>query len=146
VTYIFSIFFRQFTAETAVGSTHFQSVPSSMYTLMMHGCLLDDVKAFSDTLRQESLLLILIFFVFVWIAALTVMNMLIGVLCEVVSAVAASEQEEMLMQCVKNKMRNVVEQLDEDGDRSISKAELAEILGSTQACQALRDVGVERSS
>ena len=49
------------------------------------------------------------FLVFVLLGSLTVLNMLIGVLCEVVSAVAASEREEMVVAFVTTRIKHMFE-------------------------------------
>merc|ERR1719336_1892173 len=89
------------------------------------------------------MILACMFYLFVFLSAFTVMNMLIGVLCEVVSAVAATEKEELLVNYVKNKVEKIVDELDENGDKRISKTEFEQILGNQMACRALRDVGVD---
>merc|ERR1712151_1209243 len=85
----------------------------------------------------------LLFFLFVLLASLTVMNMLIGVLCEVVSAVAATEKEEMLVTYVHQKLHKVVTMLDTDGGGTISKNEFVKILENGDAVRCLQDVGVD---
>jgi len=101
------------------------------------------VGTFANQLSRESFVLVAIFFMFALLAALTVMNMLIGVLCEVVSAVAATEKEEMLVGYVNGKLRKVVDLLDTDGDLKISKVEFVEILENMEAARALQEVGVD---
>merc|ERR1740117_1072110 len=71
------------------------------------------------------------------------MNMLIGVLCEVVSAVAATEQEEMLVMFVHEKLSKVMAILDADGGGTISKKEFLEILDNVDAVRCLHDVGID---
>lgn len=85
----------------------------------------------------------MVFYIFVAIAALMVMNMLIGVLCEVVSAVAATETEELVVSWVKHKMTEIFEQIDEDGSGEISKTEFQAILANREAVLTLVDVGVD---
>mmetsp|Transcript_140864 Transcript_140864/g.357866 ORF Transcript_140864/g.357866 Transcript_140864/m.357866 type:complete len:772 (-) Transcript_140864:154-2469(-) len=143
IMYVFAIGLTQITAGSALQSSHFESVPSTMYALMMHGCLLDAPKELSDALGEESWLYPPIFWLFVLMAALTVMNMLVGVLCEVVSAVAATEKEENLVSFVKGRVWKIVEEIDQDGDMSISKNEFKQILENVHACRALQDVGVD---
>merc|ERR1740127_5394 len=82
-------------------------------------------------------------FTFILLGALTVLNMLVGVLCEVVSAVAATEQEEMLVNYVNEKISRVMALLDSDGGGSISKKEFLEILDNVEAVRCLSDVGVD---
>merc|ERR1712107_522891 len=69
--------------------------------------------------------------------------MLIGVLCEVVSAVAATEKEEMLVTYVNQKLQKVVAMLDTDGGGTISKTEFMQILENVEAVRCLQDVGVD---
>merc|ERR1712232_21197 len=71
------------------------------------------------------------------------MNMLIGCLVEVVSAVAATEKEASRVSYVMSKVQSIVCELDEDKDNMISRDEFAKILENPGACQALQDVGVD---
>jgi len=73
---------------------------------------------------------------------LTLMNMLIGVLCEVVSAVAATEKEEILANQVMEKMMHVVDSLDENRDRRISYAEFSNMIEKPEVIRCMQDVGV----
>merc|ERR1719506_3591226 len=86
-----------------------------------------------------------IFYLFVLLSALTVMNMLIGVLCEVVSAVSETEKESLTVQFVKETLQEVMKHsgLDEDGDGEISKDEFCKILEIPKACALLAEVGVD---
>merc|ERR1712232_67574 len=98
--YVFAIVLNMFLKDIAdeEGEYFFSTLPRCMWTLLVNGTLLD---AISDPLNAlvsmgefNTTISVIIFFIFVLLSALTVMNMLIGVLCEVVSAVAASEREE----------------------------------------------------
>merc|ERR1719261_1780026 len=71
------------------------------------------------------------------------MNMLIGVLCEVVSAVAVTEKEEMLVTFVHEKLTAVMALIDEDGGGTISRNEFMQILDNEGAIESLQDVGVD---
>lgn len=142
IMYVFAILFVQLGEDTAVGDQYFNAVPQSMYTLLVFGVFLDDIRFLTDKLKSEWVLAI-IFFCFVLLAALTVMNMLIGVLCEVVSAVAATEREEMLVQHVNDRISRVMAIVDTDGSGSISKTEFSQIVVNSEAVKCLSDVGVD---
>lgn len=142
IMYVFAIAFTQLTADSKL-EKDFRTVPDAMYTLLLYGTLLDDVGSLARRLGEEGPQYSIMFFLFVLLAALTLMNMLIGVLCEVVSAVAATEREEMLVGYVNRKVRQIVEELDKDGGGSISKDEFAHILENRDAIGALQDVGVD---
>eukprot|EP00928_Gymnodinium_smaydae_P069349 TRINITY_DN5279_c0_g1_i1.p1 TRINITY_DN5279_c0_g1~~TRINITY_DN5279_c0_g1_i1.p1 ORF type:complete len:366 (-),score=61.82 TRINITY_DN5279_c0_g1_i1:122-1219(-) len=114
-----------------------------MFTLLIRGCLLDSVSYVAYDFVVEPFYLNLFFFLFVLLSAFTLMNMLIGVLVEVVSAVASVEKEEMTISYVKERLERVVDMIDLDGGRSISKNEFMQILGYEEAVRCLHDVGVD---
>eukprot|EP00927_Polykrikos_kofoidii_P083259 TRINITY_DN8487_c1_g1_i2.p1 TRINITY_DN8487_c1_g1~~TRINITY_DN8487_c1_g1_i2.p1 ORF type:complete len:798 (-),score=115.71 TRINITY_DN8487_c1_g1_i2:130-2523(-) len=143
IMFVFGIAFTQLAKEHTIGDTHFQTVPESMYTLLVRGTLLDDVGNVVTECRKTGWVLTSLFFFYVLLATLTVMNMLIGVLCEVVSAVATTEREEMLVSYVGCKLKAVVELLDTDLGGTISRKEFLEILQNVDAIKALQEVGVD---
>lgn len=144
VTYVFGIAFAQLTVKSPVGDEMFSSVAESMYTLLLFGVLcLDYLEDIASKLNDVNPMMSVLLFVFVLLAALTIMNMLIGVLCEVVSAVAKLEKENLLVNYAHDKVGKVLEELDTDGNKLISKEELSHILANQSACKALHDVGVD---
>lgn len=141
--YIFAIMFTQLTKGSGVGDEYFITVGESMYTLLVFGTLLDNITMLLNELGAESYIFGALFLMFVLLAALTLMNMLIGVLTEVVSAVAATEKESLTVTFVKNKMEQALKEIDEDGDGNISKKEFEKILESKDATEALSEVDVD---
>jgi voltage-gated sodium channel len=148
--YVFAILLTQLTADPAMtvlnsenGENYFKTIPESMYTLLIYGTFLDNLAAVMEDIRQVSFILATIFLIFIALSALMVMNMLIGVLCEVVSAVAATEKEQMRVEFVRTKMEKIVLALDEDGSGRISKDEFMKILTNQEAAFALQEVGVD---
>eukprot|EP00929_Paragymnodinium_shiwhaense_P061623 TRINITY_DN30798_c0_g1_i1.p1 TRINITY_DN30798_c0_g1~~TRINITY_DN30798_c0_g1_i1.p1 ORF type:complete len:810 (-),score=154.60 TRINITY_DN30798_c0_g1_i1:331-2760(-) len=141
-TYVFAIALKQLAEDTPLGPEHFPSVPMSMVTLMVYGVFLDSFASFFLALMKHPHLALMFFF-FVLIGSLTILNMLVGVLCEVVSAVAATEQEEMLVTYVNDKLSRVMQLIDTDGGGSISKKEFMQILENVDAVRSLNDVGVD---
>eukprot|EP00747_Dinoflagellata_sp_TGD_P146686 gnl/TRDRNA2_/TRDRNA2_176717_c4_seq1.p1 gnl/TRDRNA2_/TRDRNA2_176717_c4~~gnl/TRDRNA2_/TRDRNA2_176717_c4_seq1.p1 ORF type:complete len:272 (-),score=42.75 gnl/TRDRNA2_/TRDRNA2_176717_c4_seq1:305-1120(-) len=69
--------------------------------------------------------------------------MLIGVLCEVVSAVAATEKEGMAVEFVRDNMLLIVQNIDQNGDCQISRKEFSRILENREACCTLQKVGID---
>eukprot|EP00418_Pyrodinium_bahamense_P014751 CAMPEP_0179123766 /NCGR_PEP_ID=MMETSP0796-20121207/58462_1 /TAXON_ID=73915 /ORGANISM="Pyrodinium bahamense, Strain pbaha01" /LENGTH=238 /DNA_ID=CAMNT_0020822413 /DNA_START=1 /DNA_END=714 /DNA_ORIENTATION=- len=78
-------------------------------------------------------------------ASLTIMNMLIGVICEVVSAVANTETEQLTLTYVKEKIQEIMEATgaDDDADHMISKDEFIKLLQNEKAAKILNEVGVD---
>jgi len=72
-----------------------------------------------------------------------VMNMLIGVLCEVISSVAQEEQESMVVEKVNDKFSAIVRELDTDNDGTLSWSEFEKIIDYPDAVAALDSVNVD---
>lgn len=146
ICYVFGILFKQLTEDSEIGNEFFGSVPAAMHTLLVHGTFLDDLADLIFPITEANLFWTLIFYVYVLFSALTVMNMLIGVLCEVVTAVAATEKEALNCAWVKDKMERIFDKNNLWGgsdDHTISKAEFHLLLEIPEATQALTAVGVD---
>merc|ERR1712157_384137 len=76
-------------------------------------------------------------------ASLTVMNMLVGILCEVIAVVAAAEKEESKVKEVKFKLRDLIKKLDVDRKDVVSKRMFGKMLDMQEAIVALEVVGVD---
>jgi len=144
LTYVFAIAFTQLAVGTpTIGDDYFANIAHSMYSLIIYATLLDDLVAFTDALRFESPMMLVLALIYIALAALTVMNMLIGVLCEVISAVADNERQSIMQEQLSEKMREVCGNMDKDKNRHISYKEFTEILDNPKALVALEDVGVD---
>jgi len=86
---------KQLSEGTSMGSKYFPNVLAAMYNLSMHGAFLDNVAEVMSEVCSESWLCGLFFAIFIIAAALTLMNMLVGVLCDVMGAVAQKEKEKL---------------------------------------------------
>merc|ERR1719281_230478 len=97
---------------------------------MIYATFCDDLSYLMDSLRFELWYLVILAIVFICLASLTVMNMLVGVLCEVVSAVAKTEKEELALSVVKAKVETIFYDLglDDDHNGMISKDEFVKIV------------------
>merc|ERR1712151_809138 len=70
------------------------------------------------------------------------LNMLIGVLCEVVSEVAGKENEERSTIMASERMKGIAEDLDSDFNGKISYEEFSKIMERPEALHVLESVGV----
>merc|ERR550537_1241321 len=87
-TYVFAIAFTILSeGYPAINEQFFKNVALSMYSLMIYATFLDNLSVFLDAVREYPEMLALAC-LYIALAALTIMNMLIGVLCEVVDSVA----------------------------------------------------------
>jgi hypothetical protein len=143
VTYVFAIALTQLSGDTEMREEFFSSVPLSMYSLIIYGTFLDDLAHFCDNIKEESTACLVLVTFFVVLASMTVMNMLIGVLCEVISSVAEMEKESMMQDEVYDRFGKIVEKLDTNGNKLLSWDEFVKISFDPEAVQALEDVKVD---
>merc|ERR1712187_584112 len=71
------------------------------------------------------------------------MNMLIGVLCEVISSVAQREKEKLASAFWADKVHKVLDGMRTNSGGLISRREFSALLHNPEAIQSLRDVDVE---
>jgi len=142
IIYVFAVAFRELSKGTELEDEYFSSVPTSMTMLLLWGAFPDLVDTVNN-IGSASPYLAVLFVGFIFLTSLTVMNMLIGVLVEMVSMVAAVEKEEIEVSFVKNKFLSMLPTIDEDGNMMISKDEFETLLATRECTEALQSVGVD---
>jgi len=116
----------------------------TMMTLLLYGTFMDSIGyIFRDFREDGQNLAQVVMLLFVLASALTVMNMLIGVLCEVVTQVAETEKEDNAVKLVKDNLLVIMREMDEDGSGDISKEEIQELLNNEAALEVLENLGVD---
>jgi hypothetical protein len=129
-----------------IESWYFESVPEAIHNLIIFATFCDDLSAMIIPVKEASTVCMILVWMYIALSSLTVMNMLIGVLCEVISAVATEEKESMMIDKVKDKFGKIVTQLDTDNDGYLSWDEFQEILKFSEATDALASVNVDCST
>jgi hypothetical protein len=77
------------------------------------------------------------------VACLTVMNMLIGVVCDVITTAARAESSARVLIGVNHKILEVLNELDDDQDGMISKSEFRVLMNHVEVIHALYEVDVD---
>jgi len=142
IIYLFAVGFTVVTNGTNLGKSHFNSVIDSIVTLLLPG-LLPDFATLVLTTGREHVLYATCLMVFIMLASLTVMNMLIGVICESVSTVATVERERMNIAQVKAGLENLMHTFDKDSKSTLSKYELEGLLVNPSFCKIINEAGVD---
>lgn len=143
IVYVFSIVLTQLLKDSDSDlQTDFSGVVKSMNTLLMQG-IFSDQAAFFDQMLDAGFLYYSLFMLFMLTGAFTVMNMLIGVLCDVMGNVADEQKDDQAIGSLKLQIEKLICEVDLDGDRSISKAEFARMLQSEDALRSLDEVEVD---
>lgn len=94
-------------------------------------------------LLAEKWELYIVFLTFLLVAVLTLMNMLIGILCDVVSNVAESTKEDHFVKEVEGQTMRLSETLDIDGSGGISKDEFDIIIKDPFMTASFHSLGVD---
>merc|ERR1712023_95828 len=93
----------------------------------------ETLRLLLDLDEPHTILALALFLCFVGVSAITLMNMLIGVLCEVMSSVAQSEKEDCAIRLVKDTILLMLKAFDEDGNGVISRDELRSVMTDPMA-------------
>jgi len=126
-----------------IESKYFWNVPAAMNSLVLEGLLPTNAGLVRDLAEAEPFLYPVIIS-FLVLAVITIMNMLLGVLVEVVAAVAATEKEGMTVSAVSQQLRQVmVETLDINIKNPILKADFRSLLLKPEINSILVDVKVD---
>jgi hypothetical protein len=116
----------------------------SMFTLFIDGTLMDEPGAVMTELKDNNCYgAVFVFVIFAIISAVLVMNMLIGVLCEVVSSVTRKEKDEAAVRFVKQSILMELKKFD-DGDGMITREELDKVMHDEHSKAVLASLNVDR--
>lgn len=151
ILYVWSILFvseyHEYGAddESEIAS-YFGTMGKSMFSLFIYGTVLDDVTACTDAIRgTENMFMLSLFIVFILISSFTILNMLIGILCEVVSATAESETTKAVETCAKEAITTLFNKLDVDGSGTITQEEFMHMRDDETVRQALEEMDIYES-
>ncbi|CAE7422041.1 CACNA1H [Symbiodinium sp. CCMP2456] len=131
----------------------FNTLGVSMWSLALHGTFMDAISDLLEDMRDLENLetgggwvlawsMIFVFFLYVLLTNITVMNMLIGIVCEVVSEVKLSDEKNTAVVYLKRNLRNLLIELDEDNNNQISKRELHAASRLPRAREVLKELDV----
>lgn len=153
VGYVFGV---AFTILMEGKDSQFDGVFTSMNTLLLAGALPDQAGLVNYLKDEEYLkddsaeqgqgwMYYILIVLYLMIASLMMMNMLIGMLTEVISGVATLEKEQMMLTKVKEKVLELLTELGHisEVDFVVTKKEFESLLVEPRAALLLQDVGVD---
>jgi len=122
----------------------FGSMGDAMMTLFTNGVLGDNLNwAMATILYGGSLLCLWIFFLFFMISSLTLLNMLIGVLCEVIGKKAEEERNTAGENEMRSTLTEAFEGMDQNGDGSVTATEWDRMKTNPEVRRSLQTNGIE---
>jgi hypothetical protein len=136
--YLFAIIFTMILRGVPAYEGMFDDISSSMYTLSLAGTMCDDITSVTIIMiDEEHYGMFTAFLLFVIVSSFTALNMLLGIVCEVIVEVKDNELEKKLIDDVKDKILDTFEALDVDGSGKISKTEFAKLTENEEVMEAL---------
>eukprot|EP00929_Paragymnodinium_shiwhaense_P053793 TRINITY_DN2695_c0_g2_i1.p1 TRINITY_DN2695_c0_g2~~TRINITY_DN2695_c0_g2_i1.p1 ORF type:complete len:1045 (-),score=308.42 TRINITY_DN2695_c0_g2_i1:150-3284(-) len=142
IIYIFALFLVQTTRDTPLRDLYFGSVPDAMNTLLLDG-VLPDFADLVNTVTGESPSLFPFMMGFILISSVTLMYMLVGVLVEVVGAIASSEKEKMAVMNIAQDLRMAMQESGMDTGSPMSKLQFTELIYSGAMVDTLQDAEID---
>jgi hypothetical protein len=144
LVYVFAIIMNALLESKPDMDEYFGTVRGAMVTLIVQGVLLDDISGLVRAMiAVEGVVAIGVFAGFVLLSALTVMNMLIGVLCEVVLDVSADEKENIVKAQMRKTLLVMLQNLDADHSGLLSKSEVQSVICDPEAVAIMNDIQVD---
>jgi hypothetical protein len=136
------------TVDWPTGNPWFKTIPMAMFTLFLGGSLLDDITDVVVTFcnyqdQCHHPIMAFVFLVYVLLSAFTIVNMLIGVLCEVVARVGDEEGEKCLVLETKQRLKEVYDTVDPDGTGTIGQEDFLHMSENPVVLSAFGAIGVE---
>lgn len=141
--YVFAIFFfTVFGPRGVIPMTkHYRTLGDTMITLAFKGTFMDDVGEHFILLVEASPYMAVTFVLFIILTAMTLFNMLIGILTEVLIATSESQKEDNDIDIMKKELATRPEFADE----AITREELHEILLDDSIWNIFDRLGIDAS-
>jgi voltage-gated sodium channel len=129
--------------EGETGKFYFGSMGDAMMCLFTNGVLGDNLDQTVSAILEEGLVVTLVFWVFFAISSLTLLNMLIGVLCEVISKKADEEKSAMGEMDLRLSLTDAFNVLDHNRDGIVTVTEWEQMKGNASVRQSFANQGID---
>lgn len=126
-----------------LGQDLFSSMGDSVMSLFTRGVLGDNLAETVQAILDQSLMLMWAFFIFLIITFATLLNMLIGVICGVISQAAEEEEELEAAGALKETIEDAFDELDCDENGLVTSQEWRQMSKNQAVRDAFSNIGVE---
>jgi hypothetical protein len=143
-TYVAAIAISRLSANDPLGEELFKNVPDTMLELLLWGAVPDNADLVLRA-KEENVTVMICLIVFLLFAGLTIMNMLLGVMVDVIVVVSSVEIEQLEVNFVTGQVGKMLEESDFDRNKDgrITRSEFVQLLDISDAVKALDNVGVD---
>jgi len=123
LVYVFAIIFKTQSVGDPELESIFPDVFRAAWVLILQGVFMDGPTQVLDQIKVNSYSLTAVFFVFIILSSFTIMNMLIGILCNVIAQVSDNDANEALEARFRASLLTLLEVHDKDGDQQLHSDE-----------------------
>mmetsp|Transcript_67390 Transcript_67390/g.197026 ORF Transcript_67390/g.197026 Transcript_67390/m.197026 type:complete len:679 (-) Transcript_67390:178-2214(-) len=144
--YIFGIFFCTWTNghNLTTLDEYFSSLAQSMFTLLVYGTFMDGPSApLTSMIDAGTPTLFSLFLFFIILSSFTVLNMLVGILFQVVADVSEAETLKNETYYLRYNLLDILECYDKDGDQTIGKEEFKVLMKNPEVHEILGKFGTD---
>eukprot|EP00929_Paragymnodinium_shiwhaense_P008086 TRINITY_DN112004_c0_g1_i1.p1 TRINITY_DN112004_c0_g1~~TRINITY_DN112004_c0_g1_i1.p1 ORF type:complete len:801 (-),score=165.70 TRINITY_DN112004_c0_g1_i1:184-2586(-) len=144
ITYMFAIALTQL-CEGAKPELRgkFDSVAESMKTMMILAVVPDLYEIVEDLGAEEGWMRVAIFCVFIFMVGVTLLNMFVGIMVQVVYVTANLEKEEYHCGRMYDTLLKILSKMDIDGDGTLDMYEFTQALQSTEVHEFLESCDID---
>lgn len=142
ITYAFAIILQQLTEGTSIGTLYFSTVPESINTLLLPAVFGANAEVINSiTLENPGLWPIMVFFMA--LVSVTIMYMLLGVLVDVIGAVASTEKQKIEITYIVGQLREELEKMHiVPEDMALTKSDFEKMVLEPGIVRVMHESGV----
>lgn len=141
--YVYGIALKHLCKDTKVGETYFLTLTQSMFTLFYSGCFFDNISILAEMMFQESFIYGILLMTFILLAPLTVMNMLVGVLVQVLQVLSQVENDAITTAFLHEQTLKIFNAMDLDNDGNVDIEEFAKLVKQPNMVKALHEADID---
>jgi hypothetical protein len=111
---------------------YFPSCWQSVWTLLVYGTFIDGIGILIPKIQSEDPLLLVFFMFFVFLSSFTLMNLLIGIICEVVSTKKKELLSNAEFMTVQHNLLDILDCYDKKGDGTLDREEFRLLISNPE--------------
>lgn len=143
--FVFAIIFKSESNEADSLQQLFPTITDAAWALLLKGVLMDGAALTFYAISEDSWILAFLFLIFIFLSAFVVLNMLIGILCDVVCQVSKIEKDDSAVNYLKSTLLDLLDCYDKNDDKELGKEEFKLIMGNPEMHQILEHFDVDVS-
>jgi len=142
IIYVFAVVFKEFTVGQSTGNMQFDSVWIAANTLLLNGVFPMHAEIVNDV-SEAHWSLWLVMMIFLLLASLTLLNMLVGVMVDIITVIATTEKESLVVVHVANQLRQHMVKSGKDIRGTFDRREFEDFIYDAGVVTVAQDCGVD---